>query len=126
MKERWDVPDYGPWTVKQGLVHVQPPFALTRRMLTARIHLDDVDEANAPLLIALGSHRQGFIPAHDVERVAGDCAVFACHAVAGDVWIYSTPIVHASRAAEPGRRRRVLQVDFSGDALPDGLEWLEV
>lgn len=123
VKARRDVPGYGPWTVKQGLPHVQPPFAVTEAMLTVRIHLDDVDETNAPLLIAPGSHLRGLIPAGDVDLLATETPPFACLASAGDVWIYRTPILHASRPAAPGRRRRVLQADYSGDALPDGLEW---
>jgi signal transduction histidine kinase len=46
-----------------------------------------------------------------------------CLADAGDVWVYRTPILHASDRAANGRRRRVLQVDYSGDDLPDGLSW---
>ncbi|MEL7190648.1 MAG: phytanoyl-CoA dioxygenase, partial [Pseudomonadota bacterium] len=47
-------------------------------------------------------------------------------AEAGDIWLYSTPILHASDAAEKPSSRRVLQVDFAAEPLPDGLEWLGV
>jgi ectoine hydroxylase-related dioxygenase (phytanoyl-CoA dioxygenase family) len=95
-------------------------------MVTLRAHLDDVPPTNAPLLIAPGSHRLGRIPVGDVDEIVRRCGTIACLAEAGDVWLYSTPILHASEAASGPTNRRVLQVDFAAEALPDGLEWLGV
>lgn len=127
VRERIDVEGFGPWTVKQGLVHVAPPFALIAGMVTMRVHLDDVPHDNAPLLIAPGSHRFGLVPESKVDAVVERSGVRTCTASAGDIWIYATPILHAShKAAASGRRRRVLQVDYSRDTLPDGLRWLGI
>jgi ectoine hydroxylase-related dioxygenase (phytanoyl-CoA dioxygenase family) len=123
---RHEVQGYGPWTVKQGLHHVAPPFDLLSGMVTIRVHIDPVDETNAPLLVALGSHRLGLISEDDISSVTGRCATLSCQALAGDVWVYSTPILHASERARPGQRRRVLQIDYSADSLPPPLEWLDV
>jgi ectoine hydroxylase-related dioxygenase (phytanoyl-CoA dioxygenase family) len=95
-------------------------------MVTLRVHIDKVDEDNGPLLIALGSHRRGLIPEAAVESVVKECEHFACMADAGDVWVYATPVLHASDRVVPGRRRRVLQVDYSAEDLPSPLEWLGV
>lgn len=38
--ERCEVAGFGPWTVKQGRVHVAPPVSLLERMVTVRLHLD--------------------------------------------------------------------------------------
>jgi ectoine hydroxylase-related dioxygenase (phytanoyl-CoA dioxygenase family) len=124
VRERIDTPGFGPWTIKQGLVHVAPPFALIASMVTLRIHLDDVPGDNAPLLIAPGSHRFGYIAEGEVSGVVERCGTRACTAAVGDVWVYSTPILHASEASRSGGRSRVLQVDFSAEYLPGGLEWL--
>lgn len=59
VRERHEVTGYGPWTVKAGVPHVQPPFALLEAMITLRVHLNPVGEDNAPLLVALGSHQLG-------------------------------------------------------------------
>ena len=123
VERRVDLTGFGPWTVKQGMPHVEPPFDLLARMLTVRIHIDAVDAKNAPLRIALGSHAIGLIAESDILAHVKRSEIHDCLADAGDVWVYRTPILHASDRAANGRRRRVLQVDYSGDDLPDGLSW---
>lgn len=120
---RAEVAGYGPWTVKQGSPHVEPPFGVIAAMLTLRIHLDPVTPDNAPLDVALGSQRKGYIAEPDVSAVVAESQVTACFAQPGDVWAYSTPILHASQRSRGTARRRVLQVDFSAAELPAPLEW---
>ncbi|NML07392.1 phytanoyl-CoA dioxygenase family protein [Sphingomonas sp. G-3-2-10] len=126
VRARAEMPGYGPWSIKAGLRHVEPPFALIERMLTIRIHLDSVDETNAPLLIAPGSHLMGRIPETEVEATIARCSTATCLADRGDIWLYATPILHASATATAPRHRRVLQVDYSADILPAPLEWLGI
>lgn len=126
VRERKDAPGFGPWTVKSGMVHVAPPIELLAGMVTLRAHLDDVPATNAPLIIAPGSHRLGRIPESQISAVVDACGTATCVANAGDVWLYSTPILHASDAASAPNRRRVLQVDYAAVPLPNGLEWLGV
>lgn len=124
VRERMDVPGYGPWSTKQGLRHVEPPFALFEAMVTLRIHIDAVPAHNAPLLIAPGSHRLGRVPEAEIAAAVARCGTAMCLADAGDIWIYSTPILHASAASSANAHRRVLQVDYTSAVLPAGLEWL--
>ncbi len=123
---RRDVPGFGPWTVKRGMVHVAPPIELLEGMLTIRAHLDDVPPENAPLLIAPGSHRFGRIAEDGISGVVQACGVAECLAAAGDVWLYATPILHASESSRRPGRRRVLQIDYASEELPGGLEWLGI
>lgn len=126
VKRRIEVEGFGPWTIKGGMQHVAPPIELLSRMVTLRVHLDDVPATNAPLLIALGSHREGRIPEPEIGAVVNRCVVKACTAIAGDVWVYVTPILHASETAISPKRRRVLQIDYAREDLPGGLEWMGV
>ena len=126
VKKRIEAPGFGPWSTKAGLQHVAPPFDLLERMITVRVHLDAIGRDNAPLLIAPGSHAFGLIPIHAVKRAVERCGQHACLAQAGDVWIYKTPILHASEAATRPSRRRVIQIDYATFDLPFGLEWLGV
>lgn len=126
VQRRIDVEGYGPWTIKGGMQHVAPPFDLLARMVTLRVHLDDVPPENSPLLIAPGSHLMGRVPIEEYDDVVARCGIHACLAKAGDVWAYSTPVLHASEAASVAGHRRVLQIDYSADELTNGLEWLGV
>jgi len=126
VKARSEVAGYGPWTVKAGIAHVAPPFDLLERMVTMRVHLDDVGGDNAPLLIAPGSHRLGLVPEQAMDEAVARCGCYACVAKRGDVWVYATPILHASDRARVAARRRVLQIDFCAEALPPPLAWLGV
>ncbi len=69
VRERMDADGFGPWTVKSGLIQVEPPFAILQRMVTLRVHLDAVDERNAPLRIVPGSHRLGRVSEAEIDRV---------------------------------------------------------
>jgi phytanoyl-CoA dioxygenase PhyH len=117
---------FGTWSIKSGMLHVEPPFDLLSGMVTLRAHIDAVPASNAPLLIAPCSHKLGRIPEDHVREVVRRCGTVACLAEPGDVWLYATPILHASEAASSPMRRRVLQVDFAVGQLPGGLEWLGV
>ncbi|WP_336965433.1 phytanoyl-CoA dioxygenase family protein [Sphingobium aquiterrae] len=126
VQSRIDTPGFGPWTVKDGIPHVAPPQALLDCMVTLRIHFDPVSMDNAPLLIAPSSHRQGRVPETDIPDLVTQCGTHACLAAAGDIWAYATPILHASEAASYPTRRRVLQIDYSADTLPNGLSWMGI
>lgn len=123
VRSRIDSPGFGPWTVKAGIQHVEPPFDIIGRMITLRVHLDPVPDDNAPLLVAPSSHRLGRIAESDIAATIERCGAMTCLADSGDVWVYATAILHASAAAEMPARRRVLQVDYSADELPAGLDW---
>ena len=126
VRDRRDTTDFGPWSVKDGIVHVAPPISVLDQMVTLRVHLDACTDDNAPLIVALGSHRLGKVAADEVEAMANQHPIHACHADAGDIWAYATPILHSSAKSVSDRRRRVLQLDYSALELPNGLEWLGV
>jgi hypothetical protein len=123
VRERIEVNGFGPWSSKDGILHVAPPFDVLARMVTVRVHLDPVDEMNAPLWVAQGSHLQGQVSAVDAEAAASAAPQIACLAEVGDIWAYRTPILHASDRALRAGRRRVLQVDYADFNLPGGLVW---
>jgi len=94
--------------------------------VTLRLHIDPAGPDNAPLRIVPGSHLLGRINEPEIDSVVARLGTSTCPADRGDVWAYAATILHASdRAAAPGRRR-VLQLSYSADALPGGLEWLGV
>ena len=55
--------EFGPWSVKDGVPHVQAPAEYLEQMLAVRLHLDDADEENGALRVLVGSHRLGRLSA---------------------------------------------------------------
>jgi len=123
VQARVETGGFGPWSTKDGVVHVAPPVDVLRRMVTLRLHIDPCDDDNAPLKVALGTHRLGMVAADKAVEVAATRPLLVCHADAGDVWAYSTLILHASDRSRSAGRRRVLQIDYAHQPLPGRLRW---
>ncbi|HZL37897.1 MAG TPA: phytanoyl-CoA dioxygenase family protein [Tepidisphaeraceae bacterium] len=125
VKRRIDVPGFGPWSVKAGTQHVQPPVEVLRDMLTVRLHLDDCGEDNGPLVVLPGSHVDGVLSPQRVcqwrERVAPAC----CLCGAGGVVLMRPLILHASSSARMPGHRRVVHIEYAGGKLEGGMEWNE-
>ncbi len=51
VQDRIEAVGFGPWTIKDGVQHVQPPTEVLEGMLAVRIHLDDCGEDNGPLKV---------------------------------------------------------------------------
>lgn len=62
VKEKRALENYGPWSTKDKIPHVQPPLQLLQNMATIRIHLDETDESNGALQVIPKSHLLGKIP----------------------------------------------------------------
>jgi hypothetical protein len=114
-------------TAKAGVPHVEAPPEVLARMLTLRIHLDDVTPENGPLRVLPGSHRMvGACPS--VPKQDEEGAGTAILANAGDVLAMRPLLFHSSPASAPGtrRHRRILHLEFAADAtLADGYAWRE-
>lgn len=114
---------YGPWSVKNGLVHVPPPVELLERMLTIRLHLDDADAENGALQVIPGTHLLGRLNAEAIQKSRQDRAAVLCTAKSGDALLMRPLLLHASGRTISHRRRRVLHLEYACERLPAGLEW---
>jgi hypothetical protein len=125
VKTRTNAPGYGPWTVKGGIPHVQPPIAVLERMLTVRVHLDDCDETTGPLRVLPGTHSGGRLTAPATQRWLESASPVACLVPRGGALLMRPLLLHASSpAAEPGHRR-VIHLEYAADPLPGGADWYE-
>jgi ectoine hydroxylase-related dioxygenase (phytanoyl-CoA dioxygenase family) len=125
VRHRVDVPGFGPWSVKAGVPHVQPPVDVLERMLTIRLHLDDCDEANGPLKVLPGSHAAGVLSPHALDGWRRRIAPVACVVPAGGAMLMRPLLVHASSSANSPSHRRVIHLEFAAVELPGGLQWHE-
>ena len=107
-------------TRKSGVDHVEASEAILENMLTLRIHLDEVTEANGPLQVIPGSHQSG----KTVVAYAKDSVKILVNR--GDVLAMRPMISHASGHTDPDKKlhRRILHLEFCGmPELPDGYRW---
>lgn len=125
VKERKDVEGFGPWSVKGGVSHVQPPASVLEKMVTLRLHLDDCPAENGPLLVVPGSHLRGFIDIRTLDTAACDRDAVACTVNAGDVVVMRPLLLHASKKSIVPSHRRVLHIEYATERLPDGLRWAQ-
>jgi len=125
IKEHVEAPGFGPWSVKEGVPHVQPPMMLLEQMLAVRLHLDDTDADNGALRVLSGTHRLGRLNAEAIQTCRETHAEVLCETKAGDVLVMRPLLLHASSRSTSPRRRRVLHIEFAGFSLPKPLEWHE-
>ncbi len=122
VKRKVEIEGYGPWSVKDGSVHVQPPSGVLASMVTLRVHLDDASASNGALKVIPNSPMLGKIEPSALKRHVIDEVVCECRA--GDVLMMSPLTLHASsRSIEPNRRR-VLHFEYApANCLHEELEW---
>lgn len=118
VRERVDVDGFGPWSVKDGTVHVQPPLKVLRRIVTLRLHIDAASEANGALRVLAGTHRCA-----SLDEGGDHLDAVVVEAKAGQVLAMRPLLLHASSKAAQPTRRRVLHIEYACEALPSPLEW---
>jgi ectoine hydroxylase-related dioxygenase (phytanoyl-CoA dioxygenase family) len=120
---RVDVPGYGPWTIKAGVCHVQPPLSILENMLSIRIHLDDCDESNGALRVLPGTHKLGRLTVEQMSEQRRLVTSVSCAVQEGGVVLMRPLLLHASSTALNAVHRRVIHIDYSSSQLDGGLRW---
>jgi ectoine hydroxylase-related dioxygenase (phytanoyl-CoA dioxygenase family) len=123
VRERRDVPGFGPWTEKDGVPHVQPTIDVLERMVAVRVHLDDCGPENGPVRVIPGSHRAGRLSASAVDEWKARGPVVDCVVARGGILAFQPLLLHASSPATVPAHRRVVHIEFAAGALPGGLAW---
>ena len=121
--EKFHVEGYGPWSMKAGVVHVQPPASVLEQMVSVRLHLDDCPEANGALRVIGGSHRMGKIPEVQIAEIVTWGRDEVCEVGVGGALVMRPLLVHRSSPAVVPGHRRVLHFDFAAKELEGGLRW---
>ncbi|PSL35369.1 phytanoyl-CoA dioxygenase family protein [Chitinophaga ginsengisoli] len=124
VKDKADVPGFGPWTVKQQQYAVQPPLRILENNFTVRIHLDDTDEHNGALRVIPGSHRKGIYRPETIDW-SKETEV-SCNVSKGGIMIMRPLLLHASSRTTNNHKRRVIHIEFSNQELPASLQWSEL
>ena len=122
VRERKDVADFGPWSIKAGVQHVQPPASFMSKMIAIRLHLDESGESNGPLRVIPRSHRAGYLLSADIDTWRETPSV-TCTVPSGGAILMHPLLLHASSPSVKPEPRRVVHLEFAADDLPGGLEW---
>ena len=123
--KRIETTGFGPWSVKDGIVHVQPPQHFLADMITIRLHLDDCVADNGALRVLPGSHLNGELSAAAISDWARRRAPVVCEIPKGGALLMRPLLLHASSPAKNPSHRRVLHVEYAAKDLPNGLKWSE-
>lgn len=125
VKSRVEVDGFGPWSTKQGVLHVQPPDYVLQKMLSVRIHLDNCPATNGALRVIPKSHRNGKLSETAIAGMIQGCEAVTCEVGAGGALLMRPLLIHSSSASETPAHRRVVHLDYANISLPDGLSWFE-
>lgn len=123
VRERAIVTEYGPWSDREGVPHVQPPADMLEGMLVVRVHLDDCVAADGPVRVIPGSHRAGRLSASAIDAWRAGAESVDCVAERGAILAFRPLILHASSPSTNPGDRRVVHLDFAAAELPAPLEW---
>ncbi len=115
-----ELEEFGPWSSKAGITHVQPPVGILEHMVNLRLHLDSCGPDNGALEVIPGSHRRGLSPREPSPAEARICPV-----PRGGVLAIRPLLWHRSAKAVAPDHRRVVHIEYADIDLPEPLQWHE-
>lgn len=123
LRDRRDIPGWGPWSVKEGVIYAHAPASALEQVLALRVHLDDSTVENGPLRVLPATHTRGVLTDETIERLASEIHPVECLVTAGGVVAMRPLILHASSKAIGVAPRRVLHIEYGAKPkLLDGIE----
>lgn len=123
VSERFEASGWNAWSIKEDVLHVQPPLYVLNEMVTIRIHLDAAPLSNGCLQIIPGSHMLGLLSTEEITHAVKRGPVVVCEAEQCAALIMRPHLLHSSRKSQEPKNRRVLHLEFSNHILPDGINW---
>ena len=123
IRERMDVVGYGPWTVKAGVSHVEPPAAVLDQMLAVRVYLDECSADNGALRVIPGTHSLGKLSADALLHCVDEGRSVELPVRKGGLLLMRPLLVHASSPSVAPDHRRVLHIELAPIEAISPLQW---
>lgn len=123
LRERQELPGWGPWSVKEGVNYAHAPASALGQVLALRVHLDDSTERNGPLRVLPRSHTRGVLSDEEIERLIPETAPVECVVRKGGILAMRPLLIHSSSKSQEDSPRRVLHIEYAASMFPaEGLE----
>ena len=123
VRDRRDVEGVGPWSVKEGVPHVQPPIAILERMVAVRVHLDECGPDNGPVRVIPRSHSFGRLSGEAIDVWKKEHTPIDCTVPRGGILAFYPLLLHSSSPSIRPEHRRVIHLEFAAATLPGELQW---
>lgn len=111
--EKRETPEWGPWSVKDGIIYAHAPASALEKILALRIHLDDSTETNGPLRVIPGTHNRGVLADAELQELESEISPVTCAVDKGGVIAMRPLITHASSKSQSQLPRRVLHIEYA-------------
>ncbi|HKN76139.1 MAG TPA: phytanoyl-CoA dioxygenase family protein [Candidatus Acidoferrum sp.] len=123
LRERREVPGWGPWSIKEGVNYAHAPAGALEQVLALRLHLDDSVAENGPLRVLPTTHTLGVLSDEALHSLSTQISAADCLVPRGGILVMRPLVVHASSKSQSSAPRRVLHIEYAvSPAIADGLE----
>lgn len=123
LQARHDVPGWGPWSTKAGVLYAHAPAEALSRIVALRLHLDDSRADNGPLRVLPGTHPMGVLTDAKIQDAVHRISPVECLVPQGSVVAMRPLLVHSSSKVAAPLPRRVIHIEYAvSHHLGEGLE----
>lgn len=113
LRERTDLPGWGPWSVKEGFAYAHAPATVLNQVLALRVSFDDSTMENGPLRVLPGTHRMGVLSDDSLHELSTQVVPVDCVVPKGRIMAMRPLVVHASSKSQNEMSRRVLHIEYA-------------
>ena len=105
--------EWGPWTIKGGVICGLAPGWALERVVALRVSVDACTSSNGPLRVIPGSHKHGVLSASDISRLTREHEARTCMVDAGGVLVMRPLLLHSSTKSRSHAARRVIHLEYA-------------
>jgi ectoine hydroxylase-related dioxygenase (phytanoyl-CoA dioxygenase family) len=114
---RNEIPGWGPWSTKDGVLYAHAPAEGLEHVLALRVHLNDSTNENGPLRVIPDTHKIGVLTDQEIQQRVGNSSGVECLIEAGGVVAMHPLLLHASSKSDSELPRRVLHMEYASSLV---------
>jgi len=123
IRERREGSEWGPLSVKEGVVYAHAPREALERVVALRLHLDNSDPDNGPLRVLPGTQGLGVLTDEEIHKFSEEIKQVDCPVPASGVVLMRPLVINASSKTTSKKPRRVLHIEYAAsEELASGVK----